>query len=152
MVQTQGHLTFQQNSSTQRWASPAYRKRDATQRGLRSQGSHQKLSLGGTAPQDPTPSPGEMASLRGRSLQRWGAHPTGQGGEPPSSPNCPGRKSRQRRTRSLEKSAPTVEKEKGASGRVLSPRTLHGDRSILYLMLSVNVAGATQNTATGFAT
>lgn len=45
-----------------------------------------------------------------------------------------------------------MEKEKGASGRVLSPRTLHGDRNILYLMLSVNVAGATQNTATGFAT
>lgn len=135
-----GHLSLPTSLLYTEMGISSLQEATRTQRGLRSQGSHQKLSLGGRCPSRPDPKPRRDGEPRGgRSLQRWGVHPMGQGGEPPSGPNCPGGKSRPRRTRSLDpershaKSASTTEKEQGASGRVLSPRTFHGERNILYL-------------------
>lgn len=159
MVQTQGHLSLPTKLLYTEMGISSLQEVTSNPEGTEITGEPPEAFPGRNCPSGPDPKPRRDGEpQRGRSLQRWGAHPTGQGGDPPSSPNCPGRKSRPRRTRSLDpershaKSAPTVEKEKGASGRVLSSRTLHGDRNILYLMLSVNVARATQNTAIGFAT
>lgn len=128
-----GHLSLPTSLLSTEMGISSLQEATRTQRGLRSQGSHQKLSLGGRCPSGPNPKPRRDGEPRGgRSLQRWGVHPTGQGGEPPSSPNCPGGKSRPRRTRSLDpershaKSASTTEKEQGASEESCPPEPSTG--------------------------
>ena len=89
VLQTQGHLSPPTNLLYAEMGISSLQQVTRNPEGTEITGEPPEAFPGGdTTPQDPTPSPGEMASLGEGSPCR--------GGEDPSSPNCPGRTSRSR--------------------------------------------------------